>query len=52
MRRGEGFFFFFFFFFFLCFSLSKLQKFVLGVPKWKFSTGKKSILTLGKNLEK
>ena len=34
MRRGPFFFFFFFHF-------SKQRKFVLGLPKWKFSTGKK-----------
>ena len=43
---GEDFFFFFFFFFCIfffifCFSLFKITKFVLGLPKWKFSTGKK-----------
>ena len=35
MRRGP-------FFFFFCFSLFKTTKFVLGLPKWKFSTGKKN----------
>ena len=40
---------FFFFFFSFCFSLfKKRRKFVLGVPKWKFSTWKKDF-TLGKN---
>ena len=34
--------FFFFFFFFFAFHFSKRLKFVLGVPKWKFSTRKKS----------
>ena len=34
MRRGLFFFFFFFHF-------SKRRKFVLGLPKWKFSAGKK-----------
>ena len=37
MRWGEALFFFFFFF---AFHFSKQLKFVLGVPKWKFSTGK------------
>ena len=48
MRRGL---FFFFFFFFFAFHFSKRRKFVLGVPKWKFSTGKKDF-TPGKNQEK
>ena len=39
MRRGP--FFFFFFFFFLLFNFQKPQKFVLGLPKWDFSTGEK-----------
>ena len=34
MRRGL-------FFFFSLFTFSKRQKFVLGLPKWKFSIGKK-----------
>ena len=38
MRRGP--FFFFFFFFFAC-HFSKPLRFVLGLPKWKFYTGKK-----------
>ena len=38
LRRGLYFFFFFFFFF--AFHSSKPLKFVLGLPKWKFSTGK------------
>ena len=37
MRRGPSFFFFFFF------LLLKAMKFVLGLPKWEFSTGKLSI---------
>ena len=49
MRRGTCLFFFFFFFF--SFLLSKPQKFVLGLPKWEFSTGKKHF-TPGKNQEK
>ena len=32
---------FFFFFFFFAFHFSKWLKFVLGLPKWKFATGKK-----------
>ena len=28
--------------FFFAFHFSKRQKFVLGVPKWKFSTGEKN----------
>ena len=39
-----------FFFFFFCFYFSKPLKFVLGLPKWKFSTGKKHF-TPGKNQE-
>ena len=58
MRRGPFLFFFsfsFFFFFlfifcFFAFHFSKPLKFVLGLPKWKFSTGKKHF-TLGKNQE-
>ena len=38
MRRG-------FFFFFFAFHFSKRQKFVLGLPKWKFSAGKKHFTT-------
>ena len=33
---------FFFFFFFFLFHFSKPLKFVLGLPKWEFSTGKKT----------
>ena len=36
-----------FFFFFFAFHFSKRLKFVLGLPKWKFSTGKRHV-TLGK----
>ena len=43
MQRGP-----FFFFFFLAFLFSKPLKFVLGVPKCEFSTGKKHLM-LGKN---
>ena len=39
-----------FFFFFFAFDFSKLLKFVLGIPKWKFSTRKKHF-TPGKNLK-
>ena len=39
------------FFFFLLFTFKKSLKFVLGLPKWEFSTGKKHF-TLAKNLEK
>ena len=39
------------FFFFLAFHFSKQWKFVLGVPKWKFSTGKKEF-TPGKKIWK
>ena len=39
-----------FFFFFFCFSVFKTN-FVLGLPKWKFSTGKKHFM-LGKNQKK
>ena len=46
------FFFCFFFFFFFAFHFSKRLKFVLGVPKWKVSTGKKKHFTPGKNQEK
>ena len=35
--------------FFLLFTFSKRQQFVLGVPKWKFSTGKTHFM-LGKRL--
>ena len=58
MRRGFFFFFFliiFYFFFFLifnfffcCFSLFKTTEFVLGLPKWKFSTRKKAFHATGK----
>ena len=52
MWRGHLlFFFFFFFFFFFAFHFSKPLKFVLGLPKWKFSTRKK-YFTVGKNQEK
>ena len=34
--------FFFFFFFFFSFHFWKWRKFVLGLPKWEFSTGKKN----------
>ena len=40
-----------FFFFFFAFYFSKPLKFVLGLPKWKFSTGKKHF-TPGKKSEK
>ena len=42
-KRGEDFFFFFHF--------SKPLKSVLGLPKWKFSTGKKHFMS-EKNQEK
>ena len=42
---------FFFFFFFFAFHFWKRRKFVLGLPKWEFSTGKKHF-TPGKNQEK
>ena len=47
IKRGEDLFFFFFFFFFSSSSSSsfhfwKRRKFVLGLPKWEFSTGKKT----------
>ena len=42
-----GFFFFFFPSSFFAFHFSKPLKFVLGLPKWKFSTGEKHF-TLGK----
>ena len=35
---------FFFFFFFLAFHFWKRRKFVLGLPKWEFSTGKKHFM--------
>ena len=38
-------------FFFFAFHFSKPLKFVLGLPKWKFSTGKKHF-TAGKKLRK
>ena len=46
-----------FFFFFLCFAFfafhsSKPLKFVLGLPKWEFSTGKKTISHGENNQEK
>ena len=44
-------FFFFFFFFFFGFHFSKSLKFVLSLPKWEFSTGKKHF-TPGKNQQK
>ena len=40
-KRGEDFFFFFFFLFLFAFHFWKRRKFVLGLPKWEFSTGKK-----------
>ena len=46
MRRGP-----FFFFFFSPFHFSRQRKFVLGVPKWNFSTGKKEF-TPGKKIRK
>ena len=45
IRRGS------FFFFFFAFHFSKRLKFVLGVPKWKFSTGKKAFHA-GKKIKK
>ena len=44
--------FFFFFFFFFAFHFSKRLKFVLGLPKWKFSIGKKHFTPGEKNQEK
>ena len=44
IKRGEGEevrTFFFFFFFFLLFSFENDGNLFLGLPKWKFSTGKK-----------
>ena len=41
---------FFCFFVFFVFHFSKPLKFVLGLPKWEFSTGKKHF-TIGKNQE-
>ena len=47
LGRGRGpFFFFFFFFFFSLFTF--WNKFVLGQPKWKFSTRKKHFTPVGK----
>ena len=43
--------FFFFFFFFFAFSFFKTTEVCFGLPKWKFSTGKKHFM-LGKNQEK
>ena len=40
-----------FFFFFFAFHFSKQRKFVLDVPKWKFSTGKKDFM-LGEKIRK
>ena len=40
---------FFFFFFFFAFHFSKRLKFVLGPPKWKFSTGKKHFTPIRKS---
>ena len=40
-KEVRPFFFFFFFFFFFAFHFWKRRKFVLGLPKWEFSTGKK-----------
>ena len=51
MRRGPFFFFFFFFFFSFAFHFSKRRKFVLGLPKWNFSTGKKAFHA-GKKIRK
>ena len=54
MRGGLFFSFFlsfFFFFFFLLFTFQKPLKFVLGLPKWEFSTGKKHF-TPGKKIRK
>ena len=48
IKRGEDLFFFFFFFF----HFWKRRKLVLGLPKWKFSTGKKHFTPGKKNLEK
>ena len=53
MRRGPPFFFFFFVLFcFFFFHFSKWLKFVLGLPKLIFSTGKKTFHAGGKNQEK
>ena len=43
IKSGEAFFFFFFFFFaFMLFTFENDgRKFVLGLPKWEFSTWKK-----------
>ena len=43
--------FFFFFFFFFTSHFSKPLKFDLGLPKWKFSTGKKHLVTPGKKIK-
>ena len=48
-KQGEDFFFILFYF---IFHFSKQLKFVLGLPKWEFSTGEKSILRREKNKEK
>ena len=40
-KRWGPFFFFFFFFFFFASHFWKRRKFVLGLPNWEFSTGKK-----------
>ena len=48
IERGEELFFFFFFAFYFW---KRWRKFVLGLPKWEFSTGKKHF-TPGKNQEK
>ena len=50
-KEGEDLFFLFLFFFWFVSHFSKPLKFVLDLPKWKFSTGKKHF-TLGKNLKK
>ena len=48
LQNEERSFFFFFFFSFFASHFSKPLKFVLSLPKWKFSTGKKHF-TPGKN---
>ena len=42
----------FFFFFFFAFHFSKPLKFVLGLPKWEFSTGKKAFRARKKKQKK
>ena len=49
--EGEDLLFFFFFFFCFAFHFSKPLKFVLGLPKWEFSTRKKHF-TPGKKIRK